>query len=84
MAEVKMVFFLTSGQKPPTGSTSIALSGGGIIWEGEEETFPETVTFGKINQNEPTPSNTYSKRLATAKEIQEYQNILDGVYDIGE
>ena len=40
---------LTHGQMPPNGSTSCMLSGsGGIMWFGEENTFPTIVKFGNI------------------------------------
>jgi predicted Rdx family selenoprotein len=76
MATEYRVFFLTHGQMPPSGTTSYALSGnGGIIWEGEEDTFPTSVQLGTQLLDDTEPDTTYNHRLATQAEINEYNKL---------
>ena len=67
------VFFLSSGQMAPEGSTGRTISGG-IMWIGEEGTFPTTATLGKHLDTDPEFSTTYNHRAATEEEIEEYNN----------
>lgn len=83
MATEYRVFFLTHGQMPPIGTTSIGLSGGGIMWKGEEKQFPSIVRKGVILFNDKTPDAKYNSRLATEVEINEYNKIISGVIDGG-
>lgn len=73
MSEYRLVF-LTHGQQAPEGSTGIALSNAGIMWEGED--FPTTATLGTKLINDTEPNTTYNSRLATQEEIDEYDYIL--------
>lgn len=75
MAQEYRVFFLTHGQMPPTDTTSYALSGGGIMWIGEEGTFPSTVQLGTQLVDDTTPDTVYNNRAATQSEINEYNKI---------
>jgi len=78
MAQEYRLVFLTPGQQPPIGSTGTTLSGGGIMWVGEENTFPNTATIGELLPGDLQPSTTYDSRLATEDEIDEYTNKPSG------
>ena len=75
MSEYRL-FFLTHGQKPPTGSTGIMLANGGIMWIGENGTFPAEATFGTKTDVDPDFGSTYNNRTATGDEVNEYDYIL--------
>jgi len=75
MSEYRL-FFLTHGQKPPTGTTGIMLANGGIMWIGDNGTFQVEPTFGSKTDSDPDFSATYNNRTATQDEIDEYDYIL--------
>jgi hypothetical protein len=67
------VFSLSSGQKPPVGSTGAVISGtGDIVWASASGTFNATAEFGTILETDPTPEFTITNRTATQDEIDEY------------
>jgi len=68
------VFFLSSGQQAPEGSTGVGVEGGGIMWVGEVDTFPTESTLGKHLKTDPDFSTTYNHRSATDDEIYDYEN----------
>jgi hypothetical protein len=70
------LFFLTYGQKSPTGSTGIMLANGGIMWVGEDGTFPAEASLGTKLDSDPTFDTTYNNRVATSGEVEEYDYIL--------
>ena len=67
------LFFLTPGQKTPNGSKGVMINDG-IVWIGEEGTFPTEATLGLILVSDPTPLLTYDSRLMTTEEIDLYNN----------
>lgn len=77
MAQQYQLFFLTSGQMPPENSTGVTLTNGGIVWLGEEGTFPEVASLGTHLETDPEFVTTYDSRVATTEEIAEYETILN-------
>ena len=71
------LFFLTFGQMAPAGSTGIMLSTGGIMWYGEDGTFPSSASLGTKLATDPEFNTTYNHRAATQDEIDEYNYILE-------
>jgi len=65
--------FLTPGQQAPIGSMGVMINNG-IVWIGEEGTFPSEALLGLILITDPTPVLTYNSRLMTEEEIYEYEN----------
>lgn len=84
MSDQYEVVYLTPGQIPPVGSTGIMLDDGGIMWIGEEGTFPGTADLGQKLDSDPEFDTTYTHNTATQDEIDEYNYILtvSGVPDI--
>ena len=76
MSQQYRLVFLTPGQQPPIGSTGMALANGGIMWIGEEGTFPVSASLGTHLDTDPTFLTTYDNRVATVEEIAEYEYIL--------
>jgi hypothetical protein len=71
------LFFLTFGQKAPTGSTGIMLTNGGIMWYGEDGNFPSSAELGTKLPTDPEFNTTYNHRAASQDEIDEYTTILE-------
>lgn len=74
MANEYRVYWLVPGQSTPDGGTGIGVTGrsGGIMWIGEEGTFPTTAIKG-----DPVGADTYANRLATQAEIDKYNAIVN-------
>jgi hypothetical protein len=72
-----ILFFLTYGQKAPIGSTGVMLSNGGIMWVGEDGTFPASADLGTKLDSDPSFDTEYNNRLASVEEIEEYEHIVE-------
>jgi len=73
------IFWVSPGQMSPSGgATSIMVPGtnGGIIWKGEDGTFPTTAALGTKLPGDKTPATTYNYRPATKQEILWYEDFL--------
>jgi len=73
------IFYLSYGQQaPPGGATGVTVSGadGGIMWKGDDGTFPKTATLGLKLSGDKTPATTYNYRPATKQEIDWYEDYL--------
>lgn len=75
MTEYQIVY-LMPGQIPPEGSTGIALSNGGIMWVGEDGTFPNSALLGNHLESDPVFEIDYDHILATQADIDEYNTAI--------
>lgn len=69
---------LTPGQIPPEGSTGVLLSTGGIMWIGEDGTFPNSALLGNHLESDPVFDTSYTHSVATQDEIDEYNTTISG------